>query len=170
MQITIGIGEYAVSNRFNDSIKTYALGSCVALILFCQVRQVLGMAHIVLPDSALDQVRAEEYPGYFADTAVDELLAVMEGKAGCSRGLLQAFLYGGAYSPAMRDLFQVGRRNLAAVEIALTGYGIACRRQQTGGTWSRTVQAEVKTGKVQVEEYPFLFSRSAAVNPCLSKN
>lgn len=33
----IGIGEYAVSNNEEDTIMTFALGSCAALVIYCPI-------------------------------------------------------------------------------------------------------------------------------------
>ena len=63
--INVGIGEWAVSNDVADTLKTYALGSCVAVMIYDSRLLIAGMIHIALPDSAVDAERARILPGYF---------------------------------------------------------------------------------------------------------
>jgi len=51
--LIIGIGEYVVSNKKEDTIKTYALASCVAVIIYSSSKKVSGMVHISLPEAEL---------------------------------------------------------------------------------------------------------------------
>jgi chemotaxis protein CheD len=47
--IHIGIGEYIITDSTDETITTHALGSCVALILYCKKTKHTAMAHIALP-------------------------------------------------------------------------------------------------------------------------
>ena len=46
MDKIVGIGEYAISNRREDIIKTFALASCVAVTAYSPSKGVAGMVHI----------------------------------------------------------------------------------------------------------------------------
>ncbi|GAB1483918.1 hypothetical protein MASR2M78_27350 [Treponema sp.] len=52
--LNVGIGEWAVSKSIDDVIKTYALGSCVAVIIYDAKAKVGGLIHVALPDSSID--------------------------------------------------------------------------------------------------------------------
>jgi len=51
----IGIGEYAISSSEDDIIKTYALASCVGLVVYNPIAKIVGMVHIALPDSNINR-------------------------------------------------------------------------------------------------------------------
>ena len=75
---TVGIGEWIVSSDPADIIKTYALGSCVAVLVYDSKVRVAGMIHVALPDSAVDPERAKSLPGYFADTGLPVMIEEMK--------------------------------------------------------------------------------------------
>lgn len=157
MIITLGIGDYAISNRVADVIRTHALGSCVALVIYHPAEQILAMAHVALPDSTIDRQMAKERPAYYADTAVAIITRVFESEFSCRKPDLHVRLYGGAYGARKFDLFNIGMRNLRAIEDACIIHGLSCRRVETGGLWSRTVNAEVVTGIVETHAYPLKY-------------
>ena len=61
--IRIGIGDYGASRTYGDKLITYALGSCVALVLTDPRSGVTGMAHIALPKPGKDN-KNRPAPGY----------------------------------------------------------------------------------------------------------
>ena len=73
---SVGIGEYVVSQDAKDEIKTYGLGSCVAVIVYDWRRQKGGLLHVAYPESSVNLERAKTQPGYFADTGVELLMKV----------------------------------------------------------------------------------------------
>lgn len=157
MDIVLGIGEYAISNRAGDYISTHALGSCVALVIYQPTKRVLAMAHVALPDSAVDREAAKRRPGYYADTAVQTMLDAFTKEFGCQNWQLYARLYGGADAVRKSDFFRIGRRNLRALEKACDIHGLLCERRKTGGLWSRTIKADVVTGRVEIHSLPFAY-------------
>ena len=50
----VGIGEYVVSQDAKDEIKTYGLGSCIALIVYDWRRQMGGLLHVAYPESSVN--------------------------------------------------------------------------------------------------------------------
>jgi chemotaxis protein CheD len=74
MRYDIGIGHLKTSSTQGDEIKTYALGSCVAVILYDRKTKIAGMIHIALPESAVNTDKAKSLPGYFVDTGLPLLL------------------------------------------------------------------------------------------------
>lgn len=49
----VGVGDMIVSNDPEDIIVTYALGSCLGVVIYDPVANVGGMLHAMLPDSTL---------------------------------------------------------------------------------------------------------------------
>ncbi len=58
--ISVGIGEYAITDAKEEKIVTHALGSCVALIMHCPRTKCTAMAHIVLPEQDANHHRIIE--------------------------------------------------------------------------------------------------------------
>ena len=83
-QITVGVGELKISNNSKDLLKTFALGSCVAVIIYDIKKKIAGLIHIALPDSSCNGNKAKELPTYFADTGLQIFLDKM-GKKGATR-------------------------------------------------------------------------------------
>jgi len=153
----IGIGEWQVSREPGDLLRTYALGSCVALVLQHPLTMTTGLVHILLPDSVNHPCGHQKSPGYYADTAVPLLIRTVLGTAGVyswSRAGLSAKLAGGAAICPNDSYFQMGQRNIKTVEHLLRQYQIPLMGSDTGGTTSRTVTVEVATGTVVVRYAP----------------
>ena len=58
--LIVGISDIKVSNGMQDVLVTYALGSCIGIVVFDPIAKVGGMLHYMLPDSNLDQNKAKE--------------------------------------------------------------------------------------------------------------
>ncbi|MEL7647159.1 MAG: chemotaxis protein CheD [Sedimentibacter sp.] len=143
----IGIGDFAVSFSEEDIIKTYALGSCVALVVYCPSLKGLGMAHIALPDSTITGPGSHGYKeAYFADKAVPLLFDKVCGGLSRYRKEYRVSIFGGALSMNKNDIFNVGLKNIVAIEEILVRNNIVFDATNTGGYYSRTVEADVRTG------------------------
>ena len=148
-QVILGVGDYGASNNPTDDVKTFALGSCVSVILLDPKTKTVGMAHVALPDSSINKAKAAEKPGYFADTAIPALLAEMT-KYGChkkGRGMVVK-LCGGANVMDTNDTFQIGKRNALAIKKILWAYGMGAVSEDLGKNFSRTVTISVGAGQV----------------------
>lgn len=153
MDLVIGMGEYIVSDNKEDTIRTFALGSCVAVTVYCQLRRASGMIHVVLP-SPLSEKDILERPGYFAVTGVPLLIETLCQKYGCKKNQLNIEIYGGANLNLSQDVYIVGEKNIDAVKAALYNMGLRIVREDLSGNESRTLTMDVKTGEVQVTRQP----------------
>ena len=145
------VGEQEQSGLPDDTLKTFALGSCIGVILLDPKTRTVGMAHIALPDSTVNPERAKKKPGYFVDTGIEHLIKLM-GDAGCSAsgsGFV-AKLTGGAAVLKGNDTFNVGGRNVEAARRFLSGRGIRIVAEDVGKTFSRTASVNVGTAKVML--------------------
>jgi chemotaxis protein CheD len=147
--ITVGIGEWAVSAAEDDVIKTYALGSCVAVVIHDVKRRVAGLIHIALPDSSIDPTKARALPGYFADTGLPLMIEDMK-KHGSARPHVRVKLAGGAAVMDDRGIFDIGKRNVLAAKRILWMSSLGAIAEDTGGEISRTVSVHVATGVMTV--------------------
>ena len=147
--LVLGVGDLGASKNPPELIKTYALGSCVAVILIHPKTRVVGMVHVALPDSTINPQKARAKPGYFADTGIPALIREMMG-LGSSGGPKQmvAKIAGGAKIMDPNNVFNIGNRNILAVKKILWKYGVGPRAEDVGGVISRTVTVSAKTGRV----------------------
>ncbi len=145
----LGVGGYGASGQSGEVLKTFALGSCVAVLAYDPGAKVAGMVHIALPSSATNKNRADVLPGYFADRGVPALLEAMARLRGTSdaRGLVIK-IAGGANVMRTGNVFDIGQRNIKAVKTELRQHGLAPVAAEVGGSISRTVSIEVDTGTV----------------------
>lgn len=150
MDRVIGIGEYTISDNPDDIIKTYALSSCVALTVYSPVKRILGMVHIALPNSETAQNSIVSSPAYYADAAVPLLINKISFGYGCPGNELEIRLFGGAESMRKDDVFNIGKRNLEAIETKLRQLSLRACYRDIGGFVSRSVEADVATGTVKV--------------------
>ncbi len=150
MRIDVGIGDFKSSRKEGDTLKTYGLGSCVAIVVYSQSLKIAGMIHIALPEASVNPAKAEQLPGYFADTGVPRLVEWIDRVSSGVRKSFSYRLYGGASILDENNRFDIGRRNALAVKRLLWRYGCGVVKEDLGGTVSRTVSIDVATGEVQV--------------------
>ena len=147
--INVGIGEYSVSRKKDDVIKTFALGSCVAVIMYDKLKKVAGLIHIALPDSSVNSKKAEHRPGYFVDTGLPVFLKEMK-KRSATRNGAWIKIVGGSNIMDEKRRFDIGKRNLLAVKKYLWKNQLGIIEEEVGGNISRTVSVSVATGVVEV--------------------
>lgn len=149
--IILGIGDYGASKTAGAMVKTYALGSCVAVTMYDPGLRVAGMVHVALPDSKINPAKGQDCPGYFADLGVPLLFKEMV-RLGCQprgRGLIVKMM-GGASVMAGNDTFNIGKRNVLAVKKILWSLGLGAVAEDVGANYSRTVSLHVDSGLVNV--------------------
>ncbi len=129
------MGEMAIAARRGDEIVVIGLGSCIGLALIDIQADIVGLAHVVLPESQ----GANGPPGKFGDLVVPAMLRLLDG-AGASRRRLQAVLVGGARMFALGSIGDIGARNATAVRAALASAGIRIYGEDTGGNRGRTAR------------------------------
>ncbi len=145
----VGIGEWVVSADPSVSIKTFALGSCVAVIIYDTKLRIGGLIHVALPDSTIDAARAASQPGYFADRGLPIMIEEMK-KLGAERSHIWVKLVGGASMLDPDNLFDIGKRNILAVKRILWRSSLGPLAEDTGGEISRTVSLNVGDGSTLV--------------------
>lgn len=146
-EIKVGIGDVQVA-QVPDKLITLGLGSCVGIALIDCLNRVVGLAHIMLPEST--SFANQNNPMKFADTAIPLLIDKMI-RAGASKAQLKAKIAGGASMFSFSDkspIMDIGNRNVKAVKTALSTAGIALVSEDVGGSSGRTMIVESETGRV----------------------
>ena len=134
--ISVRMGEMAVSADPSAVLVSIGLGSCIGLAIVDAAAGVCGLAHVMLPGPGDPGRRSA---GTFADTAVPALQAEVKALGGRR---LSAVIVGGAqmFGGGGAGRMQVGLRNEEAVREALTSAGIPIVGAQTGGSSGRTIR------------------------------
>jgi len=148
-KVDIGIGDYYSTGDTETLLKTYALGSCVAVIIYDPVNKITGMIHVALPDSKVNPAKADTKPGYFVDTGLPLLLNGMK-ELGAEKKHLKIKLVGGSRILDEKGTFDIGKRNHLAVKKVLWRYGLGAIAEDVGGSISRTVSIDPSDGTVLI--------------------
>ena len=125
------------------------LGSCVGVALFERKLKLIGLAHIVMPDS----LGRNQPAGKYADTAIPETICQMKRLAGKLQLSLTAKIVGGANMFAhvlTINSNTIGDQNIAAVEKALAALQIPILARHLGGTFGRRMVIDVESSNVQI--------------------
>jgi len=146
--IQVGISEFYITEE-DVTLKSYGLGSCVAVALYDPESGIAGLAHVMLPDGDNNE-SSEENPGKFADTAIRAMLRQMV-EAGATYTGVEAKIAGGS------DMFEfdsfgeaVGKRNVDAAREELDKLGVPIAAEEVGGQRGRTVEFDAGTGTLSI--------------------
>ncbi|HLK19422.1 MAG TPA: chemotaxis protein CheD [Bryobacteraceae bacterium] len=149
--LVVGISDCKVSNDQESTLITYALGSCIAVVLYDPATKVGGLLHYMLPESALDVQKAQENPYMFADTGIKALLKEVAANGAQARRMVVR-LAGGAQVLDSQGVFQIGKRNYLAARRILWKAGVLISAEAVGGEVSRTTRLDVATGRMWIRE------------------
>jgi chemotaxis protein CheD len=148
-QIAVGMGELEVSADPESVLVTYALGSCIAVIVHDPVRRVGGMIHYMLPASSITPEKAKERPAMFADTGVPMLFQRMYALS-CRKSDLVVKVVGGASINDENGTFDIGRRNYVILRKMFWKVGVVVAAEDVGGHVSRTTRLFIESGRTVV--------------------
>lgn len=148
--VNVGIADMKIV-KAPQIIRTSGLGSCVAVIIFDQEKQLAGLAHIMLPDSTMAKDTTMNR-AKFADTAVKELIDQLLRK-GSFPQRLQAKISGGAemfHFTDKKDYLRIGKRNIEAVRKYLSFFKVSIVAEDVGGDRGRSVEFDPKTALLTI--------------------
>ncbi|OPY14089.1 chemotaxis protein CheD [Syntrophus buswellii] len=148
--VVIGISDLKVSNKADDVLVTYALGSCIAVAIYDPRVKVGGLLHYMLPDSTLDMNKAKATPGMFADTGIPLLFKACYNLGAQKKSMIVKVI-GGASILDDTNYFRIGQKNIMAVRKMFWKNNVMINGEDTGNNYNRTVRLEISTGKVFVK-------------------
>ncbi|MDE3838541.1 chemotaxis protein CheD [Bacillus methanolicus] len=148
--VKVGIADMKIV-RAPGLIRTSGLGSCVGVVIYDQVKEIAGLAHVMLPDSSLAKAGTINRAKY-ADTAIKELVSLLV-KGGARQMALKAKIAGGAQMfqfAAANDMMRIGPRNVEAVKRELAALKIVIVAEDVGGNNGRTIEFNPKTCELTI--------------------
>ena len=146
----VSVGDLTVTTQRNGTLSTFALGTCLGVIIYDVVKKFAGLAHIMLPDSSLSPEKAIIRPGMFADSAIPKLVYDLEAN-GSEKNDLSVLIAGGASTLAQSDFFKIGERNINTARKIFKDFGISVKIQETGGINNRTLHFNIERGVVFIK-------------------
>jgi len=145
--LIVGISDLKVTNKEEDVLITYALGSCIGIAIFDPVARVGGLLHYMLPDSTLDAVKAKENPAMFADSGIPLLFKSCYA-LGAEKKRIIVKVAGGASILDDTNFFRIGQKNIMAMRKIFWKNNVLIDKEDTGLNYNRTVRLEMATGRV----------------------
>lgn len=147
--IVVDIAEIKISNDPNSVLVTYALGSCIAVIIYDPVIKAGGMIHFMLPLSKTNPEKAKAKPGMFADTGIPLLFKSMY-ELGCKKENMIVKITGGGKLYEDNGVFEIGKRNYTVLRKLLWKNSVIITSEDIGGAKSRTARLFIDNGNVTV--------------------
>jgi chemotaxis protein CheD len=150
MAIVIGVADMAVSSKVEDTLITYSLGSCIAVITYDPAAKVGGILHYMLPEAAMDMEKAKKKPAMFADSGIPVLFK-MTYQLGATKKSTIVRVAGGSQIMDENGVFNIGKRNYLAMRKIFWRNNVMVAAEEVGGNVNRTVRLEIATGRVIVK-------------------
>ena len=150
--LRVDLSDIKVSDDREVVITTYALGSCIAVIVHDPVRTVGGMIHYMLPLSEVSPGKAAQNPAMFADTGIPLLFDKMY-QLGCKKQNLVVKVAGGGCLNDDKGLFNIGKRNYTVLRKMFWKNDIIVAAEDVGGSKSRTARLCVGSGRVTIRAH-----------------
>ena len=172
-QITLHMGQWAVSRSQEESLVSPCLGSCVALCLYSPENKIGAMAHVVLPNRniSLTGKNLHPYPdARYAEEALTILLDEIFRIVGQKDISIKAKLAGGAQmfkgalsrvptldsnqssSTTKKGFPLIGYKNIVAIKQELLKVNIQLVSNDLGGDHGRTVSFDPLSGEMLVRK------------------
>ncbi len=143
----VGIGELKIGGR-SEQLKAL-LGSCVGIAFLWKKRGRCGLAHCLLPETAVHQW---ESTARYVSQAVPSLLRLMGATAADYADIEVVVAGGGMMLEGCSSRFQIGQQNADAARKHLRLYGLNVLDCRVGGKTGRTLTVDCGTCSYQIED------------------
>ena len=145
----MGVGDMAITDSRDVILSTFALGSCVGVVMLDSVNGIAGLLHIMLPSSAIAAEKSRNQPFLFADTGVEKFVSMLVSK-GANIANLSCVVAGGASVMSSSDAFKIGEKNGVAVKAKLEELGISVQFSDLGGFSNRSLHLNLVDGSLLI--------------------
>ena len=151
MDIVVGVSDMKICKDPESILVTYSLGSCIGISIYDPVVRVGGLLHFMLPDAALDPVKAKNNPCMFANTGIPYLFKSAY-KLGAKKQRMKVIVIGGSQVNDTQGFFNIGKRNFMAVRKIFWKNNVMISYQNVGGTSNRTLKMSLKNGQAWLRD------------------
>jgi chemotaxis protein CheD len=146
-EVRVAMAEMKVESKPIELVTS--VGSCVAICIYDSTNKCGGLAHIMLPNSA---IAPQDFPPCkFADTAIPALANAVREISG-KETRLSAKIAGGAniFKFENNNGPPIGAKNIAAVKTSLKDNKIRCVAEDVGGSYGRRINFNIRSGVVSI--------------------
>ncbi len=146
-EVRVAMAEMKIESKPIELVTN--VGSCVAICLYDSMNKCGGLAHIMLPNSA---IAPQNFPPCkFADTAIPALAEALRGNTG-KEARLSAKIAGGAniFKFEANNGPTIGEKNVDAVKNALKANKIRLVAEDVGGSCGRRINFSIRSGVVSI--------------------
>ena len=142
-EVRVAMAEMKIESKPIELVTS--VGSCVALCLYDSTNRCGGLAHIMLPNSAI--APQDFLPYKFADTAVPALARAVQ-KISSKEASISAKIAGGAniFLTLNSNGPPIGEKNVDAVKAALNAHEIRLVAEDVGGSYGRRIAFNIGNG------------------------
>lgn len=150
--IKVGISDYKITEAPNQLL-TLGLGSCIGIVIYDKKNKIVGLSHIMLPDSEMFSTRSVVKVEKFADLAIPAMVTEIKKKQ-VTPSRLAAKIAGGASMFKLANdakTQNVGERNIEAVEKVLKDLRIPIIGKHVGGDMGRSIFVDSETMTVSIK-------------------
>ncbi|MEA3287214.1 MAG: chemotaxis protein CheD [Candidatus Marinimicrobia bacterium] len=148
--LTVGISDLVVSDKSDDILITYSLGSCIGVTMYDPVARVGALIHCMLPLSKMYPEKSQNKPYMFVDTGIIKMLQAVYDK-GAEPDRLIVKVAGGASLLDPKRMFRIGERNYAVTRKILWKNNLMIAADDVGGSKSRTLMLYMDTGRTTIK-------------------
>jgi chemotaxis protein CheD len=147
-EVRVDMADMKAENRPIELITS--VGSCVAICLYDSKNKCGGLAHIMLPNSAI--APQELLPSKFANTAVPALADLIKRISGFDSPLSAKIAGGANMFPNLKNnALNIGAKNVEAVKQTLCQHKIKLIGEDVGGSHGRRITFNLGTGNATVK-------------------
>ena len=146
-EVRVAMAEMKVESEPTELVTN--VGSCVAICIYDSTNRCGGLAHIMLPNSA---IAPQDFPPCkFADTAIPVLADGVREISG-KETRLSAKIAGGAniFKFETNNGPPIGAKNVAAVKTSLKSNEIRLVAEDVGGSYGRRINFNIRSGVVSI--------------------
>jgi chemotaxis protein CheD len=146
-EVRVAMAEMKVESKPIELVTS--VGSCVAICICDLTNKCGGLAHIMLPNSA---IAPQDFPPCkFADTAIPALANAVREISG-KENRLSAKIAGGAniFKFENNNGPHIGAKNVDAVKTSLNANKIRLVAEDVGGSYGRRINFNIKSGVVAI--------------------
>ncbi len=119
------------------------------IILIPQRTYTTSLPH-QLPESRLDTNKAKDNPLMFADTGIPILFKSCY-RLGAKKGRMIVKVAGGSQAMDASGVFNIGKRNYAALRKILWRNNVLVDAEDVGGAVNRTMRLKIATGELSLK-------------------
>lgn len=149
--LIVGISEYVISNRIEDVLITFSLGSCIGVSFYDATLNQGALVHCMLPSVTMGSINDNLSPVAYVDSGIHIVLQSLIDLGSKKKNLICKVAGCSAMFDVNEDHFKIGEKNYAVTKMILEKNAIEISGECIGGKDSKTMWLEIKTGKTTVQ-------------------